>query len=139
MPDSRSPSSRPSCPACDASTRQNLSGTTTSGSLRYRCQHCKKHYTPSPKHRGYPEELRLEAVKRYVDGTNFRRIARQLGVNHQSVINWIDAHHAALQEAGKVPPYPAEVADALSQSHVDTLEFDELFTFVEHKKTRRSS
>jgi hypothetical protein len=122
-------------PCLWAATRQNRSDLTACGSQRFRCFHCKKHYTPVLKHHGYPDELRLDAVKLYVDGTNFRRIAHQLGVNHQTVINWINAHHKALQEAGKIPPHPDGVADTLSQSRVETLEFDELYTFIEHKKT----
>ena len=36
----------------------------------------------------------------YVDGLNFRRIARHLSVNHQTVINWIRA------PAANIPPLP---------------------------------
>lgn len=38
----------------------------------------------------------------YVDGLNLRRIARTLQVNHQSVINWVNAHIAGLPDA---PPW----------------------------------
>jgi transposase-like protein len=51
---------------------------------------------------------------------NIRRIGRTLGVNHQSVANWVKAHVAQLPNA----PVPAEV---------ETVELDELFTFVEKK------
>lgn len=76
--------------------------------------------TPPPQHRGYSEEKRLEAIQLYVDGTNFRRFARQLGVHHQTVINGTIAHYRALQEAGQVPPLPHEAAETVSQSRVDT-------------------
>ena len=59
----------------------------------------------------------------YIAGLNFRRIGRLLEVNHQSVVNWINAYHAAL------PPAPD-----LSQETVDVIEMDELFTFVGSKK-----
>ena len=59
-------------------------------------------------------------MKLYVDGMNIRRIGRTLGVNHQSVANWVKAHVAQLPAA----PVPTEV---------ETLELDELFTFVEKK------
>jgi len=62
----------------------------------------------------------------YVDGMNLRRIARHLGVNHQSVANWVKAYAAQLPAA----PLPEEV---------DTVEMDELFTFVGKKKTRSLS
>ena len=89
-------------------------------SPRPKSSHCKRTYTPEPKPNGYAETTRLEAIKLYVDGMNIRRIARTLGVNHQSVANWINAHAAQLPAA----PVP---------SQVDTIELDELFTFVEKK------
>jgi transposase-like protein len=75
---------------------------------------------------GYSDETRLQAVKLYVEGMNLRRIARQLGVNHQSVANWVNAHAAQLPDA----PLP---------SQVETIEMDELHTFIEHKKTKPTS
>jgi transposase len=41
-----------------------------------------------------------------MDGMHFRRIARQLGVHHQSVINWINATAEQLPD---VPPQPSQV------------------------------
>ncbi len=39
----------------------------------------------------------------YVDGMNFRRIARTLGVAHRSVINWVNAHADHLPDHPPVP------------------------------------
>jgi transposase len=58
-------------------------------------------------------------VQLYVDGMNLRRIGRHLGVDHQSVANWVKAHAEA--------PVPEKVEKA---------EMDELFTFIGEKKTR---
>ena len=66
-------------------------------------------------------------MRLYVDGMNFRRIARQLGVNHQTVINWINAHVAHLPQQ---PTLPDEVT---------VVEQDELFTFIGDKKTKPTS
>ncbi len=63
------------CPYCQNNERQVKVGLNASGSQRYRCQGCGRKYTPQPKEHGYGEAVRL-----YVDGMNFRRIARQLGV-----------------------------------------------------------
>jgi transposase-like protein len=62
----------------------------------------------------------------YLDGMNLRRIGRHLGVNHQSVANWVKAHSDRLPPA----PQPAEV---------DVVEMDELFTFIQEKKTGPTS
>ncbi len=93
--------------------------------------------------------MRRQALKLYVDGTNFRRIARHLiarhliarhliarhliarhlGVNPQSVANWVNAAAANLP----APPLPKERDQ---EARVETLELDELYTFVSQKKSR---
>lgn len=99
-----------------------------SNSQKYRCHTCQKTYNPQPQKQGYPTSLREMALKMYVDGLGFRRIGRFLGVNHQSVANWIKAHHATL------PPPPD-----LSHGTADVIEMDELFTFVGEKKAASTS
>lgn len=88
--------------------------------------HCGCKYTPEPKPRGYPEEMRQQALQLYVDGMNLRRIGRHLGIHHRTVSLWVKAQAAHLPEA----PMPEEVKEA---------EMDELFTFIGHKKTGSTS
>lgn len=66
-------------------------------------------------------------MRLYLEGTNFRRIGRILSVNHQSVINWVNAYHASLLAARQPAAAP------------ETLEMDELFTFVGSKKRKPTS
>lgn len=115
------------CPHCSSSEQQTKSGHTRTGSQRYRCKDCERIYTPEPKPLGYPEETKREAVRLYLEGTNFRRIGRVLGVNHQSVVNWVNAYHAGLPAAERAVAQP------------ETLEMDELFPFVGSKKARPTS
>ena len=114
------------CPRCESEERQHKIGFTAAGSQRYKCQECNCKYTPEPKHQGYPEELRRQAVRMYVDGLNFRRIGRLLGVDHVSVMNWVNRYAETVDET----PVPESV---------DTVEMDELFTFVGSKKTDSTS
>jgi hypothetical protein len=65
--------------------------------------------------------LRQQAVKMSVDGINYRRVGRFLGVDHKTVMHWGKAH------IDQLPPAP--VPDDLNNA-----ELDELFTFVEQKK-----
>ena len=58
----------------------------------------------------------------YMDGLSYRQIGRQLGVSHASVINWVRAHVEQLPET----PMPEKV---------ETVEMDELYTFIGDKKT----
>jgi transposase-like protein len=114
------------CPKCQSTDKQHKAGRNPSGSQRYRCGHCGSKYTPNPTLQGYPEATRLQAVRMYVDGMNLRRVARHLGVNHQSVANWVKAY------AAQLPPAPLP-------EQVETIEMDELHTFVERKKTKPTS
>lgn len=111
------------CPACQETDQQVKNGRQSSGSQRYLCHRCGRRYTPEPKASGYPAQMRIQAARMYVDGMNLRRIARHLGVVHQTVANWMAAHADALPETAPVPPT------------VETAELDELFTFVGAKKT----
>ena len=114
------------CPYCQATERQVKAGRNPCGSQRWKCQQCQRRYTPEPGEHGYPETLRLQAVRMYVDGMNYRRIGRHLGVDHKSVMNWVKAYTDQLPEAA----VPAEVNNA---------EMDELYTFVGQKKTGSTS
>ncbi len=116
------------CPHCHDTEQQVKAGRNESGSQRYLCKVCKRRYTPEPKPRGYPQSLREQALKMYVDGDNFRRIARTLGVCHRTVINWVNAHAERLDDR---PPVPAE--------ELEVNELDEMFTFVREKKTGSTS
>jgi transposase-like protein len=110
------------CPYCQSAERQVKAGKNLSGSQRWKCQRCGRKYAPEPKEHGYPDSLRQQAVKLYGDGMNYRRIARQLGVDHKRVMHWVNAHSDQLPDT-PVPPA------------IDNAEQDELFTYVGNKKT----
>jgi transposase len=115
------------CPKCAQARYQVKDGFTSAGSQRMRCQACGYRYTPLPKPGGYALDLRTQALKLYVDGLNFRRIGRLLGVHHQTVINWVNA-------------VAERVADAIPQPPgAETVELDELYTFVGQKKSGSTS
>ena len=57
---------------------------------------------------------------------NYRRIGRQLGIDHKTVMAWVKAHSDQLPAA----PVPQDINNA---------EQDELFTFVGKKKTSFTS
>ena len=113
------------CPSCHSTERQIKAGRNRAGSQRMQCRECNRHYTPKPKLNGYPEEVRQQAVRLYLEGTNFRRIGRLLSVNHQSVVNWINAYHQQL------PPTKQSLFKP------ETVELDELYSFIGTKKKAR--
>ena len=79
------------CPYCERTERQVKAGV-SAGIQRYKCALCQRRYvldTADSRSRGYSEELRQQAAQRFAQGGKIREIARQLGVNHQSVANWV--------------------------------------------------
>jgi transposase-like protein len=117
----------PACPSCHQDQYVIKSGLNHTKSQRYRCQQCRRYFTVAPKPRGYDLALRKHALQLYLEGTSFRAIGRLLGVHHQSVSNWIAEAAQAL---------PPQVTDSTS---AETIELDELYTFVQEKKTRSTS
>ena len=93
-------------------------GFNASGTQRYRCQSCERKYTPEPKEHGYPNEMRQQALRMYVDGMGLRKIGRHLGIHHKTVML-----------------YAKQLPDADLPGDVRVVEMDELFTFVGEKKT----
>lgn len=135
------------CPSCGSSHRQVKNGSSEGHALK-KCQDCGKVYAVENRERGYSAATRLEAVRLYVDGVNLRRIGRILGVNPQSVANWVKAHHGALSE--KAPDFPSaniapsamvtQAKDEAAGSHsLAVVEGDEIFTFLSSKKTGHTS
>ena len=86
------------CPSCETKESQIKTGRNRSGSQRILCRGCGKTYTVEPKPGGYAEEVREKAVRMYVEGNNFRPIGRLLNVNHQSVVNWVNACHTKVKD-----------------------------------------
>lgn len=80
------------CPYCRLPYRQIKWGRTPAGSQKYRCHHCERVYTPAPRTRGHPPDVRKAAVDMHLNGHNYRQIGQHLGVHHQSVINWVNRY-----------------------------------------------
>ena len=94
----------PQCPNCQEIADQIKAGKNPSGSQRFLCKYCQRKYTPEPNLNGYSRDFKKQAILMCFDGQTFRSIARKLGVNHQTVANWIDAYVA--QSARAVYKHP---------------------------------
>ena len=114
------------CSSCRSTKKQHKAGFNPSGSQRYRCSACGRVYTPWPNPIGYVPEIRLQAIRLYMEGNSLRAIGRILKVNHQTVANWINAYTATLPAAEL--PEPPKVA-----------ELDELYTFIGQNKMKSTS
>jgi transposase-like protein len=77
------------CPYCRAVSGQVKAGFNASGSQRHLCRACRRKYTPEPRPRGHPTDVRLHAILLYSRGAPLRQIAALVGVSRQSILNWI--------------------------------------------------
>jgi insertion element IS1 protein InsB len=110
------------CPECK-STHINKNGH-KKGKQNYICIKGKRQFIDDYQpQKGYPEEVKRECLKMYVNGMGFRAIERVKNVHHTTIINWV-------KEAGKLLPdcYDPETNPGVG-------ELDELQTFVGSKKT----
>jgi LacI family transcriptional regulator len=89
------------CPYCKNTERQVKAGM-NGASQRYKCGICGRRYSLSSQARGYSEELHSQAETLRAKGMAMRQIARTLGVNHQSVANWLPKREQTANE--HVPP-----------------------------------
>ena len=114
---------KPTCLYCQTNNRIQKAGFNRGGSQRLKCESCHRYFTPIRKPQGHDPLLKVQALKLYLEGMSYRGIGRQLGVQHQSVANWVSAYHD--------DQLPQQVED---QASTDTIEVDELFTFVGKKR-----
>lgn len=113
------------CPRCGSRFRQVKIGTTLAGKQRYRCRDCTRSYVLDPTPKGYDPALRRQALRLYLEHNGFRRIGRLLGINPQTVANWVQAEEAAQPPA----PQPAQAA---------IVEMDELYALHQKKGSTSS-
>ncbi|MBW4478206.1 MAG: sigma-70 family RNA polymerase sigma factor [Tolypothrix brevis GSE-NOS-MK-07-07A] len=59
------------------------------GKQNYLCKKCDRQFINSYSSKRYPSEVRERCLKLYADGMGYRAIARETGVSHNTVINWI--------------------------------------------------
>jgi AcrR family transcriptional regulator len=75
------------CPACQ-SDRVAKNGR-QQGKQRYICRECGRQFLDRYNQRGYPQEIRQKCLDLHAQGIGFREIERQMGVDCNTVINWV--------------------------------------------------
>lgn len=78
----------PACPRCQQATVVIRAGLNHTRSQRYRCLTCQRYFTVQRREHGYSDYTKRRAVQLAHEGKSSRAIARELGVNYRSVINW---------------------------------------------------
>ena len=107
------------CPKC-LSTEAVKNGTVRN-KQRYKCKACGCNYTQSQLN-VLPVEIKIEAIKLYLEGVGFRGISRLTGVAHTTVIKWVK------NLANEIEKMKPEVS-----KQVLTVELDEMWHFIQKK------
>ncbi len=59
------------------------------GKQNYICSVCGRQFVEYYSSRGYSYEIKQKCISMYLNGMSYRAIERQIGVNHNTIINWI--------------------------------------------------
>lgn len=118
------------CPECSSTEiSKKCSSTEISkngrrkGKQNYLCRPCRRQFIDTYEPKGYALKVKEHCLKLYCNGMGFPGIERATGVCYNTVINWVKQAEQALPEAEnyEIP---------------ETVQLDELQTFVGSKKTR---
>jgi insertion element IS1 protein InsB len=94
------------------------------GKQNYICRDCERQFVEYYSSVGYSDEIKERCLKMYVNGTGFRAIERQTGVNHNTIINWVRKAVKSLPDA----PESSEIPEIT--------QVDELETFIGKKNKK---
>ena len=76
------------CPRCGETQAQWKLGINKSGTQRYKCQSCKKSYTPDARLHEYDKETKDMAMRMLVSGMSGRKIGLLLGMCKNNAYKW---------------------------------------------------
>lgn len=82
------------CPKCHSKkhTKDGIVG----NRQRYKCKDCLYRYTVEQ--RGFSTDIKRQALVLYLQGLDYRTIARVLHCSHVTVYNWIKSHGKGVEE-----------------------------------------
>lgn len=111
------------CPRCP-SLNIKKNGITANQKQRYRCKDCGRQFITLYAYRACQKQVRQMIVPMTLNGSGIRDISRVLGISANTVVSII--RHTALLTTEPDAP-----------QHVDDLEIDEFWSFVEEKDHQR--
>ena len=111
------------CPKCYSD--QYVKSGFTKKRQRYKCKHCNCNFTQS-RMRGATLEIKLQALRLYLEGLGFRSIGRILKVSNVTVLYWI-------RNLGKSVKSYVQTQMPDDIRHVDIIEMDEMWHFTKKK------
>ena len=98
----------------------------TAGRQRYKCKECGCFYSVEKKSNSKTDEQKCLALQLYLEGLGFRAIGRVLNISYVTIFKWI-------KKWGEQTELPK------SKEPIQIVELDEIYTYVQHKKTTAGS
>ena len=95
----------------------------TGGKQQYQCKSCKRKFITE---KNYSEEFKQKAIAIFYEGNS----GRIMGINKSTVYNWIKKLDEKLQDVD----YTEENL-AVQAEQTEVIEMDELFDYINEKKT----
>ena len=99
----------------------------TGGKQQYQCKSCKRKFITE---KNYSEEFKQKAIAIFYEGNSGRAVGRIMGINKSTVYNWIKKLDEKLQDVDSV-----EENIAVETKQAEVIEMDELFDYINEKKT----
>jgi len=108
------------CPICKSNS--HVKDGIIRGKQRFRCKKCRYHYTVERKSDVKTPETRRLALEMYLEGVSFRCIGRILNISYGTAYQW-------------VKEWRSQVTLPRSQTPVDIVALEDMYTYVVSKKT----
>lgn len=113
------------CPSCG---REEIWKSGKTGEKQqYQCKNCKRKFITE---KNYSEEFKQKAIEIFYEGNSGRAVGRIMGINKSTVYNWIKKLDKKLQDSAC-----AKENNVAETEQAEIIEMDELFDYVEAKKT----
>jgi transposase-like protein len=108
------------CPKCKSS--EKVKSGKMNGKQRYKCKKCGCNFSVEKRSTEKSDEKKKLALQLYLEGLGFRAIGRILDINFVTIYYWIKK-------------WGENVSLPKSEDPVEIVELDEIYSFVQHKKT----
>jgi transposase-like protein len=123
-----------SCPSCQGENIIRF-GHTAIGNPRLRCRDCKKTFCQKPDARAHSDTLKEQVLAALQERCSQRGVCRIFGVSRATVARFASMQRCWLREKiATLPPFETTV---LSARKGDSLEADEMWSFVTKKKNKK--
>jgi hypothetical protein len=112
------------CKHCDSS--ETVKNGFQKGHQNYFCKSCKRNFVPQRDDKGKRTQILLAIILYGSGGVSYNYLSKLFGVCTATVCNWVNK-------------YADDLADPVVNSNISEIEIDEMWHFINEKKTKNGS